>query len=498
VSRPSYRLSSASVLVVAALAFAWPTTVRAHATAGTETAAPLAETAALRAAVTVDEMVRHLEAFQAIADAHGGTRTAGSAGYDASADYVAGQLREAGYTVRFEPFTFPSFEEARPPRLLVLAEMGPEDSEGLTARTFEFSAGGTVEAQIWPTGAGTSDSGGRAARGCEASDFDGIPSGAIALVRRGTCGLAAKVENAAAAGAGAIVVYNRGDGDEAAFRGYLPAPVTIPAVSLSHSAGMRLAGAARQERILARLSVEASTSFLPTNNLIAETAVGDPESVILVGAHLDSVQAGPGINDNASGVAAILEIARQIARLGIETPNRLRFAFWGAEEDGLLGSEHHVASLPPGELERIVAVLNFDMLASANYGRFVYDGDGSSSDEGGPPGSAWIEQIFRAYFKAADLSVAEIDFEDGSDHLSFAEQGVPVGGLVAGDGERKSSREARLFGGTAGAPYDPCFHEACDTLEAINRTALDELTDAAAHAVLVLGSADRGELTGAP
>ena len=216
--------------------------------------------------------------------------------------------------------------------------------------------------------------------------------------------------------------------------------------------------------------------------------------MVLVGAHLDSVWDGPGINDNASGVAAVLEIALQIARLGIKTPNRLRFAFWSAEEDGLLGSAHHVASLSAGERERIGAVLNFDMLGSPNYARFVYDGDGSASEEAGPPGSEHIEQLFRAYFEALGLPVAEIDLEDSSDHLSFAEYGMPVGGLVAGDGELKSREEAEQFNGSADEPYDPCFHEVCDRLAGINRQALDELSDAATHIVLALGSELPGEV----
>jgi Zn-dependent M28 family amino/carboxypeptidase len=318
-----------------------------------------------------------------------------------------------------------------------------------------------------------------------------MPRGAVALVRRGECSFDRKVARAGAAGAAAVIIYNRDEGD-GAFRGELDESAAVPVVSLSHAAGMKLAEAARRDRVEVRLSVDARTVQQPTRNLLAETGAGDPDRVVLVGAHLDSVRAGPGINDNASGVAAILEIALQIARLGIETPNRLRFAFWAAEEDGLLGSEHHAESLRPADLERLAAVLNFDMLGSLNYARLVYDGNGSASDEAGPPGSARIERLFRDYFAAVGLPVAEIDLEDGSDHLSFLEHDIPVGGVVAGDGELKSHEEAELFGGAADEPYDPCYHEACDTLAQINRQALDELSDAAAHVVLALGSEPPG------
>lgn len=475
-----------SVAAIAVMNLIAASAVHAHA----GPTASLASSAALREAVAVDAMLDHLAAFQAIADAHGGTRTAGSPGDEASADYVAGKLREAGYQVRSETFTLPVFREGQPPRLTVLTDAQIDGMAGLAPRTLTFSGAGTVEAPLWPAG-GRKGDGRDAERGCDAADFRGMPRGAIALVRRGECSLDRKVARAGAAGAAAVIVYNRDEGD-GAFRGELDEPAAILAVSLSHAAGVKLAEAARRNQVKVRLSVEARTVQQPTRNLLAETGAGDADRVVLIGAHLDSVRAGPGINDNASGAAAVLEIALQIARLGIETPNRLRFAFWGAEEDGLLGSAHHASSLRPADLERLAAALNFDMLASPNYARLVYDGDGSASDQAGPPGSGRIERLFRDYFAAVGLPVAEIDLEDGSDHLSFVEHGVPVGGLVAGDGELKSREEAKLFGGAAEEPYDPCYHEACDTLARINRQALDELSDAAAHAVLALGSEPPG------
>lgn len=484
---PFGRLGAA--LTLAALAVVTPT---GQAAADAGSAVSFAETAALRDAVTIDGVVRHLTALQAIADAHGGTRTAGTSGDAASVDYVAQRLRAAGYTVWFETFTLPLFEELRPPRLTVLGGAGDDGVQGdVAVRTMTFSGAGTVEGPVWPVGSRARNADADADRGCRPADFRGMPQGAVALARRGGCWLDRKVSHAVDAGAAAILVYDRDDDDgtgTAASRGELDEPARIPAVTLTHSTGRRLAQAARRGEVRVRLSVEARIEHRPTRNLLAERPVGDPERMVLVGAHLDSVPEGPGINDNASGAGAILEIARQLAELGPKTRNRLRFAFWAAEENGLLGSHEYAASLSPDELERIAAALNFDSLASPNYARFVYDGDGSISDEAGPPGSARIERILRDYFADAGLTVAEIDLEDGSDHLSFVEYGLPVGGLAAGDGELKSQEEAALFGGTAEAPYDPCYHDACDTLASINRTALDELSDAAAHAVLALGA----------
>ena len=303
------------------------------------------------------------------------------------------------------------------------------------------------------------------------------------------------MKNAAAAGAGAVIVYNQSSDRMTStikqWVGGVEEMTAIPGIELDRAAGAILIEALRRGPVTVQLNVETRAFAYSSRNLIAETAGGDPESVVLIGAHLDSVPEGPGINDNGTAVAAILEAARQLSRLNIKTANKLRFAFWTDEENEMLGSHHHAASLSSDELKRIVAVLNFDMLGSANYGRFVYDGNGSAGGKAGPSGSEWIERMFRTYFAAVGLPVAEQPLENGSDHSSFVEHGVPVGGLLAGDSEIKSAKEAKMFGGSAGALYDPCYHKACDTLNAVNRAGFDELADAAAHGIIMLGDAAR-------
>ncbi|UEM21326.1 M20/M25/M40 family metallo-hydrolase [Skermanella mucosa] len=440
----------------------------------------LAASAALRAAVTSDNIMRHLAALQAIADENGGNRAAGTAGHEASVDYVAGQLREAGYQVRFETVEIPVVQETQPPQLMVAKESGLELRD-FQLRTLPYSAAGSVKAPLRIAG-----------HGCDKGDFARLSSGSIALVQRGSCSVWRKVRNAAAAGAAAVIVYDqRSDRMPPTITQRVGEMTAIPGVRLDHATGTMLAEALRRSPVTMQLNVGTKAVIYRSRNVIAETAVGDPEAVVLIGAHLDSVPEGPGINDNGTGAAAILEVARQISSVGIKTTSKLRFAFWTDEENEMLGSHHHADSLSPDGLKRIMAVLNFDMLGSANYGRFVYDGNGSASEKAGPPGSEWIERMFRTYFAAVGLSVAEKPLEDGSDHLSFVEHGVPVGGLLAGDGEIKSAKEAGMFGGSAGASYDPCYHEACDTLDAVNRTGLDELADAAAHGIIMLGDAVR-------
>jgi Zn-dependent M28 family amino/carboxypeptidase len=229
-----------------------------------------------------------------------------------------------------------------------------------------------------------------------------------------------------------------------------------------------------------------------TVNVFGETKGGDPNKVIVVGAHLDSVPAGPGINDNGSGSATILEIAVQMAKLKVNPRQKVRFAFWGAEESGLLGSEHYVDSLSNANLAKIYANLNFDMLGSPNYVRFVYDGDGSATDVAGPAGSGQIEDIFTSYFEGQGLATEPTDFDGRSDYGPFIEVGIPAGGLFSGAEGVKTPEQAAVYGGTAGEPYDPCYHEACDDITNLNTQALAELGDAAAHAVLTLARTKTG------
>jgi Zn-dependent M28 family amino/carboxypeptidase len=240
----------------------------------------------------------------------------------------------------------------------------------------------------------------------------------------------------------------------------------------------------------ARVSLDIQTEFeiRPTENVIADTTAGREERTIVVGAHLDSVPEGPGINDNGSGTATILETALQMSELGIEPTNRVRFAFWGAEEFGLLGSEHYVSNLPEEELDNIALNLNFDMLGSPNFVRFVYDGDGSATpddpDDAGPAGSAEIERVFKRYFAAQGLRTEPTAFDGRSDYGPFIAEDIPAGGLFSGAEGIKTAREQRIYGGTAGEPYDPCYHQPCDDMTNLSVRSLDQMSDGVAHATL--------------
>ncbi|WP_405617759.1 M28 family metallopeptidase [Streptomyces sp. NBC_00076] len=212
-------------------------------------------------------------------------------------------------------------------------------------------------------------------------------------------------------------------------------------------------------------------------NLIADWPGGDTNKVLMAGSHLDSVTSGAGINDNGSGSAAILETALAVSRANFQPAKHLRFAWWGAEELGLVGSRYYVNSLSTANRSRISGYLNFDMIGSPNPGYFVYDDDPA------------IEKTFKTYFTGLGVPT-EIETEgDGrSDHAPFKNAGVPVGGLFSGADYVKTAAQAAKWGGTSGRAFDRCYHSSCDTTANINDTALDRNSDAIAYAVWELSA----------
>lgn len=480
------------------------------ATATAAYAKPPTDTSALREAVTAKGILAHEEAFQAIADANGGTRAGGTGGYDSSADYVAGKLSDAGYEVTRQAFQYDVFFETADP---VFERVSPDPvtyTPGEEFLTMEYSGSGDataalqpVDVQIPPAATPSSTS------GCEAADFAGFTAGNVALIQRGTCTFRQKAENASAAGASAVVIFNEGqEGRTDTLAGTLSAPlVDLPVVGTSFAIGEDLFQRTQAGEVTVHVMTQTGSRRVTTQNVIADTPGGREDRTVVLGSHLDSVPAGPGINDNGSGSAMDLEIALQMAELGIEPTNRVRFAFWGAEESGLIGSTYYVDHLSKAELKDIALNLNFDMIASPNYVRFVYDGDGSAFGLTGPSGSAQIEEVFNDFFASQDLPTAPTAFDGRSDYQAFINNGIPAGGLFTGAEGVKTEEEAATYGGVVGQQYDPCYHQACDSMTPvadgadadvyaqladdynlagnINMDAQEEMSDAAAHAALV-------------
>jgi Zn-dependent M28 family amino/carboxypeptidase len=434
--------------------------------------------------VTLAGVKAHLAELQRIADRNGGNRGAGTAGYDASARYVAARMRAAGYRVREQVFSFPLVLDRSPPALRAL-DTAWNYRPNRDYATLSYSGSGRVEAPVAAVDLLVpSPRANASTSGCEASDFGAFPGGAVALLQRGTCTFRQKAANAIQAGASAIVVFNEGSpGRSDLFRATLGAPpLGIPALAASFEVGNVLRNGVRagQTGITVTLRTDMVAEQRRTRNVIAESPGGSPARTVVAGAHLDSVHRGPGINDNGSGSAVILEVAEQLA--GTPTRNRLRFIWWGAEELGLIGSRHYVSRLSLAERRRIALYLNFDMVGSRNFALFVYDGDGSSTRGGSAPrGSAAIERAFSSHFSAFHVPYRETSIGGGSDHASFAAAGIPTGGLFTGADGRKSPAQAAAFGGRAGVPYDPCYHSSCDTLANVSDTALRRTAEAAAH-----------------
>jgi aminopeptidase S len=288
----------------------------------------------LDARVSDARAMKHLQALQKVAEAHGGNRAAGTPGYDASVDYVVGVLRDAGFQV--------------------------------STPTFEVDGG-------------------------------------------------------------------RGDGES-------------------------------------------------QRNVIAQTRTGDPDKVVMIGAHLDSVEGGPGIVDNGSGVASVLEIATQLGA-DPSVKNMVRLAFFGDEEGGAVGSTAWVEGLSDCDRSKIKLYLNVDMVASRNAGYFVQGGQGRDQDAAGPEGSATIARVLADQLIKTGVPKPEFIEFVGDDEAPFIEAGIPVGGAENGDANDKTTDQATTWGGQAGQPYDPCYHEACDTIDNVNRDLLNDYLRALAGTV---------------
>ncbi len=482
-------LTSITGLVAASLFVVGPVAPASGVTAGTCDSRTNDTLKKLLECVTLDGVREHQAALQRIADANGGTRAAGTPGYQASVDYAAGVLRSAGYNVTVQPFSYVGYEQLGPSTLEQTAPVSVSYVEDVDFLTMEFSASGDVTGSVTAVDVQIPSPGGSTS-GCEAADFAGFPVGNIALIQRGTCSFEDKAENAAAAGATAVIIFNEGNTPARTdvFGGTLGAGYTggIPAVSTSYALGVSLANT---PGLVMKVATDTFLGIISTSNVLAESRGGNPANVVMVGAHLDSVAEGPGINDNGSGTAAILETAQQMAK--VSPRNKVRFALWGAEEAGLVGSYEYVFGLSDEERAKIAMYLNFDMIGSPNYVRFVYDGDGSALGLEGPPGSGAIENYFTGFYTSRGLASEPTAISFRSDYAAFFDYGIPFGGLFTGAEGIKSAAEAATYGGTAGAAYDPCYHLACDTFANNNDAVLGLNSDAVAAATLKFAMSTR-------
>jgi Zn-dependent M28 family amino/carboxypeptidase len=424
----------------------------------------------LTRAVTTLGVLRHLGAFQYIAGRYADTRASGTPGFDKSADYVAWTMKLAGYQVTRQEFDFVFCEEGGSS----FAQTAPTPTTYTDPQTYELmicSGSGDVTAAVVPIDLALEPP--RASTsGCESTDFDGVDvGGKVALLQRGTCNFSVKALNAIDAGAVGVIIMNQGNGTPEAnpdrflqYNGNLGTEISVPVVAVSYALGEQFAATAG---LTVHMTADTVSEIRTTENVIAETRGGNADNVVMVGSHLDSVPAGPGINDNGSGSAALLEVAWQMRK--VKPTNKVRFAWWGAEEGGSIGSTDYVNGLTEEQAAKIKLYLNFDMIASPNYTLGIYDGDNSDGVGAGPgpAGSAEIEKAFEAFFAGRRAPTKGTDFSGRSDYAPFIAVGIPAGGLFTGAEVPKTAEEVAIWGGVAGAQLDPCYHAACDSFSPV-------------------------------
>jgi Zn-dependent M28 family amino/carboxypeptidase len=430
----------------------------------------------LESLVTVEGIHEHQQALQNIANMNGGTRYTRTAGYTASANYVKATLEKAGYDVKFSNFNMPEWEETADP---VLQQTSPNsktyvpgnaEDDGSTAVdfiAFEHTPTKSVSAEVVAVGHTEVPADGGSTSGCDPADYGTDVKGAIALVQRGTCAFTQKLQNALKAGAVGVILFNEGDSPgrkPALFRSADPG-YPIPAVLSSYQVGAELYELATTGK---RPTVTLGTSGIDHEklypNVVAETKKGDPDHMVLAGAHLDSVPAGPGINDDGSGTSFQLEMAEQLAKAGTPPRNKIRFLWFGGEEDGLVGSQYYAAHLSDADVARTDVMIDTDMIASPNFARLVYDGDGNGAPDNpsGPAGSGTVENVFVRYWAQRGMASEPIPFDGRSDYVGFINRGIPAGGVFAGAEAPKTAAQVAKYGGVQGEQLDPCYHEACD------------------------------------
>eukprot|EP00978_Attheya_sp_CCMP212_P005225 scaffold11606_cov56-Attheya_sp.AAC.5 len=436
--------------------------------------------------MSAERVMKHLVKFQDIANQNGGRRDWSSKGYEQSAKYISSLLEAHNYSVSIHPFVYPNLEQNVETAILerganeeerkqyVNAFLAADDDMMTHFAPVHFSGSGDVRGRTLSLGEITSHS----SFGCQSTDFERFEKGSIAILRHGGgCLIRRKITNARSMGAIGMAIHLA----EGKQRGELPeivyqepfldatfAKSNFPVIAITFEVAMELANTT------CRIFVNNSLVDLESYNVIAESRTGDPNHVVLVGAHLDGSKNGPGIEDNGTGAAALVEVALGMAKL--HPTRRLRFAWWGAEEDGLIGSMAYARER--NYAAGVSVYLNVDMIGSQNY---VFGIHGNFSDTQGPT------SVLEEFYKINDIPYQEIpNVTCRSDACHFHLQGIPAAGITSVSiPMRKTATEASLYGGTAGELYDSCYHLPCDNLTNVNSYPLEINTEAVAYAAMV-------------
>ncbi|KAI5465344.1 hypothetical protein BGZ63DRAFT_373336 [Mariannaea sp. PMI_226] len=432
---------------------------------------PIIDTKALQDLITADSLETRAKKFYEIAklgekEYNHPTRVIGSDGHLGTLAYITEELSKLGDYYRISSQPFPAVSGNVFESRLVLGNSVPKDATpmGLTPPTPNKQPvyGDLILANN---------------EGCDESDFPASVKGNIALILRGTCPFGTKSANAGKAGAVAAVVYNYEDEEVHGTLG-TPSPDHVATFGLGGKHGKPLAKRLKDgEKVDSIAYIDAEVKTISTTNIIAQTRGGDPDNCVMLGGHSDSVTEGPGINDDGSGSMSVLEVATQLAKFKVN--NCVRFAWWAAEEEGLLGSDHYVEVLPEDENQKIRLFMDYDMMASPNFAYQIYNATNAEN----PAGSEELRDLYVNWYEEQGLNYTFIPFDGRSDYDGFIRGGIPAGGIATGAEGVKTKEEEEQFGGKAGDWYDPCYHQLCDDLGNVNYTAWVVNTKLIAHSV---------------
>ncbi|GLT18786.1 aminopeptidase [Vibrio zhanjiangensis] len=490
-----------------------------------------------------ERLIGHLVTLEGLAskttDGKSITRAAGTQGYQNSTEFIIATLKERGFIVTTQEFDFRTWQELAGSKAkvdgtdLISVKDAPDGIEpDFALMSYSGNSNGQLDGMLafvtpdFRFDAPDYDS----TDGCETDDFSGKDlTGKVAVIQRGGCAFDTKAFNAQSAGAKAVIVFNQGndEGRKSVVSGTLGSTtqVTIPVLGARFALGQDWYNKTQSGQVAASLTVNTKDEDVVTQNILAETPIGNPEQIVMLGAHLDSVPEGPGINDNGSGSSGLLEYAITLSELEVPVKNKVRFAWWAAEEAGLVGSEYYTENLfapiynkaqqqildelglkDPSELtpdqvelvearythiNRVKMYLNFDMIGSPNYIYGVMDGDLSDTKDSPdnaykgdfkpPYGTSDIESIFHEFFTDKEESTIPQALSKRSDYAGFADWGIAFGGLFTGAEKVKTAEEVEKFGGEIDVAYDKCYHQACDDVNNINQSAIYKNTQAMAY-----------------
>ena len=491
----------------------------------------------LESSIRIEEVMSHMNELQRIGSASNGTRDSGTVGFNQSIDFIARYLTEnTNYKVTKTFFNVVSDQLARHPVFTssingaIVRHTFAEEDQNPDFHYVEYTA--SIESSDFLGLSVISNF------GCSESDWQQArpsPADRVALLKRGDCPSIQKAALAVKYRVRALLIFNDGTSPDRMSPIFvtLGQNNTLPALFLSFSLGQRLVDSVRDSSTIVKVRMDIKRlheSAFSSSNVCADTPTGDPTQTIIIGSHIDSVRAGPGINDNGklclflavsspsnsslslfslvgSGSAANLGLAVTLARLFRTSTYpkykyRVRFCWWGAEEIGLFGSEDYVnkakvATTVGDRLQDYLINLNYDMLASSNYIFGIYDGQTASNitPARALPGSNKITTLFRDWFLRNKLPWDPADFDGLSDHIPFLAEGIVIGGLFSGADDIKTKRQRDRYdaalgqglGGISDIAQDPCYHKACDSIHNVNVFAFEKMVQAAAYVLESLG-----------